>query len=496
MSAWSIEWVQVEGPEITGTGDLWSEAELAAREASAGIRANSPFMIDPQGAADPVMTAYFNSARFTRLREATIKSYVTDYKLFFNFLWRRRELRWLEATVADVEDYEYWRIRAPNNPRPISGGKWVRELAALKRLYDWAVSERLVESSPIRTVTVRRRDGSTVESAELRTSDVRNVDMKWLTPRMARVWRDIGLRGLTRDGLFDLSFRGRNADRNSAFFDLLFDSGLRRTEAASMLTIEVPHDLDHRRYGWGSLSSAVAKYGSGRKFPVTGATLSRIRAYESTSRATTVAEAQAAQRYEQVRGKRLVERVWTTPRGTAIQWIEENTGQVREALLNRVGVRDRMKLFTRTSDGIEPLWLWLAQDGMPFQPHSWEDVFASGTARCKKVLGDEAPYCTPHMARHSFALIMLVALLHVSDERYGLTPEQRRDYGQLYGDPWRMVKDLLGHQSVETTRNIYLAPVRDVQIQTLLEDDMDYGTQLLHALARLSTKVQDVSDGE
>ena len=51
---------------------------------------------------------------------------------------------------------------------------------------------------------------------------------------------------------------------------------------------------------------------------------------------------------------------------------------------------------------------------------------------------------------------MLVALHHAMDQRFGLTAGERRDFRLLYGDPWRMVKDLLGHASEETTRNIYL----------------------------------------
>ncbi|MFF8233999.1 hypothetical protein [Streptomyces caelestis] len=62
------------------------------------------------------------------------------------------------------------------------------------------------------------------------------------------------------------------------------------------------------------------------------------------------------------------------------------------------------------------------------------------------------------MARHSFALVMLVVLSHVMDRRMGLTPEERRDFRLLYGDPWRMVQDLLGHAQLETTKHIYLNP--------------------------------------
>ncbi|MFE5113801.1 hypothetical protein [Streptomyces sp. NPDC056663] len=72
--------------------------------------------------------------------------------------------------------------------------------------------------------------------------------------------------------------------------------------------------------------------------------------------------------------------------------------------------------------GPEPvwLWLWLNEQGLPFQPASWEGVFLAASDRCEEVSGpvmEERPLCTPHMCRHSFALYMLVVLHHVMDVR-------------------------------------------------------------------------------
>lgn len=471
---------------------LWAVDELSRREATAGIRPGSPFMTSPAGDVDAVLSAYFNSARFRYLADASKQSYTDDYRTFFNFLWSRGERRWLDATVRDVEDYEDWRRRAPENPRPVSGAKWVREIAALKRMYEWALVENLLETTPIRTVLVRGRDGGQVVATEIRATDVRTTNVKWLTPRMWSLWRDVGLLGLTREGAFDESFRGRNADRNAAFADLLFDSGLRRTEGASMLTLEVPASDGTSRYLWSRVATAVAKYRSGRPFPVSAATVARMRAYEQTGRADAVVAAREAGRYDALTDKWVVTRVRSTARATTLEWVEERTGQLREMALDRLRVSERARLFRETSEGLEPLWFWLAEDGLPFQPHSWEDVFSSATKRCARVLGDGAPYCTPHMARHSFALVMLIAMHHALDTRFALKEEQRRDYELLYGNPWRMVKDLLGHKSEETTRNVYLAPVRDIQIRTLLEGDLEQGVVFLQALAAASGRVQDV----
>ena len=116
---------------------------------------------------------------------------------------------------------------------------------------------------------------------------------------------------------------------------------------------------------------------------------------------------------------------------------------------------------------------------MPFGPHSWEGVFRAANERCERVLTPPgrvgldphqvfAPYATPHSARHSFALYMLVVLNMLMDQKYGLTEEERRDFRQLYGDPWFMVQQLLGHASRDTTVDRYLAPVADLQLRSML----------------------------
>jgi integrase len=106
-------------------------------------------------------------------------------------------------------------------------------------------------------------------------------------------------------------------------------------------------------------------------------------------------------------------------------------------------------------------------------------VFRAANERCERVLTPAnrigldphqvfAPYATPHSARHSFALYMLVVLNMLMDQRYGLTEEERRDFRQLYGDLWFMVQQLLGHASRETTVKWYLAPVEDLNLRSML----------------------------
>ena len=448
-------------------------------------------MVAPDGTVDAALTAYFNSAKFRRLADDTKRSYTTDYRLFFNFLWQRGK-SWRAAAVDDVEDFEDWRRRAADNPRRVGGAKWSRELAAIHRLYRWAVSARVVVANPVVSSIRVGRDGSEIESLDAAAHDVRSSNVKWLTPRASARWRNVGLLGYTADDVPDPSFRGRNGDRNAAFVDLLFDSGLRVSEAGTLLDLEVPVEKPSARYHWSRVASEVAKYHSGRPFCATTATLARIRAYQTIDRAELVQAAQRSGRYDRMERMLLVTKV-RTAQELIVEWVDRDNGVVQQQPMDRIRKDERRRMFREGAEGLEPLSLWLGQNGLPFTPHSWEAVFSRATGRCEAVLGAGAPYCTPHMARHSFALQMLVAIQHIMDTRFGFDAQQRRDFEANYGNPWRMVKDLLGHRSEETTRNIYLAPVRDVQIRTLLEGDLAAGVEFLQALAAASGRIQDVT---
>ncbi|EID79763.1 MULTISPECIES: hypothetical protein [Rhodococcus] len=141
--------------------------------------------------------------------------------------------------MEDLEDGEDWRLRGRGNVRRIGGAKWVRELAALRMLYEWAAARGHVAAIPVRLRAVRTRDGAPVQVAELAPTDARSSNVKWLIPRAFRLCRDVGLRGYGADGHPDGSGRGRNDGRDAAFAEVLFASGLRRREAGTLLTVEL-----------------------------------------------------------------------------------------------------------------------------------------------------------------------------------------------------------------------------------------------------------------
>jgi integrase len=311
---------------------------------------------------------------------------------------------------------------------------------------------------------VRLRGGGTAIVADQAPRDVRSADVKWVTPRTYRLWRDAALLGYDANGQPDPTWRGRNDGRNAAFTDLLFSSGLRLREGGCLLTLEVPDAVGGHGYREGTVAGAVAKRRQ-RMFYASAAALRRVAAYMATTRADAVRRARRHRRYEQVPGKLVVSRISHGAR-PKVAWRDEY-GRVAEVPLGAIGPDERMRLFTEGEDGLEPLWLWLGESGMPMAYESWEKVFDAANARVAAVLastfdGDRARRApvviSPHMLRHSFALHMLVALHHALDRRFGLTPEERKHLRQVYGDPWVLVRDLLGHSSEQTTRLVYLKP--------------------------------------
>ena len=336
---------------------------------------------------------------------------------------------------TDLADYEYWRRQDPGNPKPISTATFERELAAVRRFYAWQLRQGAVVSVPMLDDWIRLPDGPIGPAARPRPRTERSLEKMWLTPRQYRRWRDVGLRGYGVDNLRDSSWRGRNASRNRAFADTLWSSGLRLSEAAALLSREVPAESPGNSFSRGHVAVPVAT-GTGRDFWISAEALGAIDDYRATERAAAVHRARRQGRYDDLRDITVV-----SPKLVSA---------------DQLSIRDRRRMFVEGDGGLEPAGLWLTDSGTPMNQVSWEQVFVAANARCASA-GVEI-HCHPHMLRHSFAFRVLAAWWMPG--RPGPIPWEGSDLRTSLEDPYMLVQTLLGHGSVQTTRQIY----RDLDI--------------------------------
>ena len=484
--------------------------DLPAREDEAGVEAGDPIFLSPDHRVDLLLSLYTQAATFRGYTTETKRNYTTDIRLLLTFLWSRGKA-WADAVPRDLEDYEHWRRFARRNPARVEGSKWERELTAFTNLYTWAAKNGHVTQNPVAMQQVRGRNGDVVTVPVARAKDTRPSNVHWLTPRTWRRWTDVGLRGHGRAWVPETGWAGRLEDRNVAFVRLLVSSGLRRSEGGSLLTFEVPElRLEGGRYYRGKLTAEPTRSKKDRTFYVAADVVGEIEAYVDSSRAWAVTRAQRKGLYERIPGLRVVTGV--TRRATPVVRWRGLDGSPGESPLRKLTVQERMLLFTEGPHGLAPLWLWLNERGMPFGVHSWDGVFRTANERCERVLTPlhrigldphrvHAPYATPHSARHSFALYMLVVLNILMDLKYGFKEEERREFRQLYGDPWFMVQQLLGHASRDTTVAHYLAPVADLNLRSMLAGSaepiaapMPELDEVFARVARESEGIQDLDD--
>ena len=485
-AAWRMFRVRADSPSSDTSSLLGAWDDLAERERDLGIAVGQPLLLRPAGWPDRDVLAYLSSGRFRRLAPQTQSSYATGLKVHLNFLASQGR-DWRHSTVESFLDFEFWRRRDSRNPRRVGGATFARDLAACRHFYAFQVRRGVIEHSPIVVDEVRRRDGTVGAAVRLRPSNVRRSRVKWLTTRAYRRFRDVGLDGYRADGLRDASWRGRNGIRNVAFADLLWSSGLRLREAATLLSLEVPASCGGGGFVRGRVGEAVAK-GSGRDFWVAERALRGIEGYRDSSRAAAVRRAQSEGRYSDLDGVMVAVSV-TRNRQVVLAG---NGGRRDRVSLDALSAEDRRRLFVEGDGGLEPAMLWLTEGGMPMPYDTWKRIFAVASARCES---QGVPIsCHAHMLRHSFALRMLVTLMHTFDRRFGLTPQQREENRKLFGDPYVCVQVLLGHRSRETTESIYLEPVKGLELELFLNgdgEDDEPVVALLSRVAQASSRVLD-----
>lgn len=410
------------------------------------------------------MNGFFTSYPMTVRDRDTWRKYAYTLGLWLNFLAVRGR-GWQQAVPADVEVFKFWRMADPANPRRVAAGTLKGDLVTLNVFYDWAARRyALVSPVEMREVRAPAPRGS-VEEIAAGPVGVRSRDVKWFTPAGYRRWRDIGLRGFALDGQEDAGWRGRSEQRDAAFADGLFETVLRLSEWASVLDIELPGDDPDRAFTTRWVADACAKGGLGRRYWLPRRGLFGVLSYTEGPRARAVRRAQRQGRYAQVPRMLVVEKVHANRRLR----VRDASGSLSTVSLDALGPQARQRLFRESGGGLEPLAVWLNEDGLPRAAHGWQHTFTTANARIVE-LGLDGFACSAHRLRHSFALRWYSVGKLLYDARFAhLDGEELRDFRVQFGDTWQLVQTMLGHRSVTTTMDVYLEPFRHLDVELLLE---------------------------
>lgn len=430
-----------------------SDLALAAVEGleGRGRHHRQPFLISPSGLPDLRVNEFFSSRRVRRMSPLTWKKYAHSLGLWLNFLTVLGR-DWDTAADEDAECFKEWRITEVANPDPVEPTTFRGDLAVLRSFYRWSASKHGVVD-PV----------AAMDDYDLMPRGARLKDIKWLDPAGYRRWRDLGLRGLNTNGRAEPAWRGRNEQRDSAFADGLYGTGLRLTEWASVLLGELPADEPGRGYATRWLADACAKGGYGHKYWVPRWALVGVLDYVEGARARAVRQAQREGRYELLDRLRLVLDVEKDRLR-----IGEPDGRETRPAVNALGPAARRRLFCRTPHGLEPLALWLNEDGMPRDPHGWQHTFDAANARIA-AMGFPGLLATAHHLRHSFALRWYSVGRLAYERRFAhLSEDEQKDFRAQFGNTWDLVATMLGHRNPETTKTHYLEPFRALDVELLL----------------------------
>jgi integrase len=429
-------------------------------------------VLDERGRPDSIVNLFFASRGFRGYAAGTRKKYALSVVLWLNFCGTR-ELGWDGASPDDVADFKFWRMTDENNPARVGGSTMHGDIAAITALYRWAAVRHGIPNPVLRREVlahgwsggVSRPGPERAGCAAAEPAGVRDRNVKWLDPPAVRRWIDVGLRGFDLDGREPESTRNRTGSRDAAFADLLYGTGLRVSEAASLLDLELPDDSDaDRAYFTSRLAAACAKGHRSRLWWLPRPALSEVLAYAEGQRAEAVIRAQRESRYEKLTGLRIIEGV-ASGRRLAVA----ASGGAESVPLDELGPDSRRRLFRRTDRGLEPAALWLNENGLPRPAQAWQTTFRTANERLAKV-GLPWFRCTPHMLRHSFALRWYSVGRLLWDRRLThLTEGEQRDFRAQFGDTWQFVQTLLGHAHPQTTVDIYLEPFKSLEVGLLLE---------------------------
>jgi site-specific recombinase XerD len=387
----------------------------------------------------------------------SFRAYGYDIAVWIRFLETACGKTVWAATHADVVAFHRAR-RRDDAPSRISAASWNRNIAALDKLYGWAQSEGLVATSPFRHRQVWRQAYGPGRARILARNQsyeraARRSDVRFVSLEDYRVFRDVGLRGLTANGAERPGGKDRNGARNALFAELLVTTGLRLSEASLLLAVEMAdlaRQAAHGRQARFELPCALTKGDRGRSVLLPRRLLQQIASYIAAERAHAVVKFKDREAWHAIERPIFIRR----PEPGAARLVLRDGSTIPFAVLTQ-DERGRLVICDDNGAPNEPAALWLTEIGLPVQPNSWEAAFARASRRCSAAGFSVRVH--PHQLRHTFAVHMLAMLIqHRLRESAGDDPDFAAEgYRRLLGDPLQQVQRLLGHASLTTTY-IYL----------------------------------------
>ena len=435
--------VSVEGVAIDLTGVV----------GRIGLMDGMPFFLDRDGSYFHDVNRFFRACPTMGVRSRhSLRAYAHDIFVWIRFLEERRGGKQLwRADYNDVIAFHHAR-RLSDAPFQISAPSWNRAIAALDKLYRWALEEGLIASSPFRyDLSFRHGQGrgapKVVEGNRARERAARPHDMQFVDLGRYLVFRDIGLKGRLPDGSEDPAWRGRNGERNAVFAELLVTTGMRLGEAGSLIIDELPRlTSDSPRILPFDLPGVITKGERPRRIRLPRRVLKLIEDYSDIERQIALAK---------------------TPPHPAVPLVLSPDGRNavdgigRRIALTKLRLQDRQRLLRSPDGRVEHVSLWLTERGQPVSSGTWEAAFRRASQRCRAFGLDIT--VTPHMLRHTFAVNMLSMLIR---EQVGAifnpTDAHGAAYRQMLGDPLRHLQHLLGHANITSTY-IYLDSLAEAQ---------------------------------
>lgn len=195
---------------------------------------NGQYFVLRNGEIDENLTTYFDYLVSARTgKEKTWDSYAGQLRIFFRYL-DAISVNWKEVTPKILQIF-YKKRRLGNSKKNISKNSWNLALAAIDSLYRWAVSEKIIEQSPVEKEQRNGYEISKLSESKENDKIVNFIDINDYKNKFIPLIS---------------SGKNRNYFRNLALCNLLISTGLRLDCEALNLRKLVFNNIDLEGPSW------------------------------------------------------------------------------------------------------------------------------------------------------------------------------------------------------------------------------------------------------